>query len=139
MVLQYFALSWKLRSLMSSVLSSNKFLLHILLYVYSQYEHKKIIMLWELTQILIRGPYAAHSQYLLGEKHRAVIMSLWSKVWRCFPSFKSQSIAFMSLPPDAHREPSGETVTVLRYPEWPKWLIFNLQFVRCQTCKLNKI
>lgn len=66
------------------------------------------------TQILMEGPNAAHSQYLLGEKQRAVMMSLWSRVWRCLPSFKSQSIAFMSLPPEAHREPSGETVTVFK-------------------------
>lgn len=87
------------------------------------------------TQILMEGPKAAHSQYLLGEKHSDVMMSLWSKVWRCLPSFKSHSIAFMSLPPEAQREPSGETVTVFKYPEWPKWLIFSLQLVRCQTYK----
>ena len=28
-------------------------------------------------------------------------------------------MAMPSLPPEAHREPSGDTVTVLRYPVWP--------------------
>jgi hypothetical protein len=44
----------------------------------------------------MEGPNAAHSQYLFGEKHKAVMISLWSKVWRCLPSFKSHSIALQS-------------------------------------------
>lgn len=52
--------------------------------------------------------------YLFGEKHRALITSLWSSVYRCLPSFRSHSIALASLPPDAHSEPSGETVTQFR-------------------------
>merc|ERR1719245_1115042 len=43
------------------------------------------------------------------------------------------SIALPSLPPLAHSEPSGERVTVLRYPVWPMWLVFSLQLVRFHT------
>jgi hypothetical protein len=50
----------------------------------------------ENTQILIEGPNAAHSQYLFGEKQSAVMISLWSKVCRCLPSFRSHSIALQS-------------------------------------------
>lgn len=50
----------------------------------------------ENTQILIEGPNAAHSQYLFGEKHSAVMISLWSKVCRCLPSFRSHSMALQS-------------------------------------------
>merc|ERR1719430_117453 len=38
--------------------------------------------------------------------------SLWSRVYKWRSSFRSQSMAFASLPPEAHREPSGDTVTV---------------------------
>ena len=62
------------------------------------------------------GPVAAHNQYRFGLKHKELMMFPPSKVYKCFPSFKSQSIAFPSLPPDAHNEPSGETVTVFKYP-----------------------
>lgn len=65
------------------------------------------------------------------------MMSLWSRVCKCFPSFKSQSIALQSLPPLAHREPSGDTVTVFKYPVCPEWLIFNRQFVRFQTLTMR--
>jgi len=48
----------------------------------------------KLTQILMLGPVAAHSQYRLGLKHRALMVSpAPSRVYRCLPSFKSQSIA----------------------------------------------
>lgn len=56
---------------------------------------------------------AAHSQYLLGENTRALMTSPASKEYKCFDSFKSQSIVMPSLPPDAQSDPSGETVTVL--------------------------
>merc|ERR1712141_233275 len=82
------------------------------------------------SQILMEGPVAAHSQYLLGEKIRALMMSPPSRVYRCLPSFRSQSMAWPSLPPEAHREPSGETVTQFRNSLWPKWLVFSLQLVR---------
>ncbi len=55
---------------------------------------------------------AATSQYLLGLKHKALIMSPASKEYKRFPSAKSHSIATPSLPPLAQREPSGDTVTV---------------------------
>lgn len=38
-----------------------------------------------------------------------------------------------TLPPEAHREPSGETVTVFRYPVWPMWFVFSLQLAKFQT------
>merc|ERR1719186_961184 len=85
------------------------------------------------SHTLMEGPVAAQSQYLLGEKVRALMVSEWSKVWRCFPSFKSQSIALASLPPDAQSDPSGDMVTVFREPVWPMWLVFSLQLVKVHT------
>lgn len=79
------------------------------------HKNKKI----KITQILILGPVAAHNQYRLGLKHNELMIFPPSNVYRCFPSFKSHNIAFPSLPPDAQREPSGDTVTVLRYPVCP--------------------
>lgn len=46
-----------------------------------------------LTQILMLGPVAAHSQYRLGLKQRALMVSPLSRVYRCFPSFRSHSMA----------------------------------------------
>jgi len=43
------------------------------------------------------------------------------------------SMAVPSLPPDAHREPSGETHTVLRYPVCPMRSLRSLQLVKAQT------
>ena len=71
--------------------------------------------------------------YLLGENVRALIVSVLSKVYRCFPSLRSHSMALPSFPPDAQREPSGERVTVFKYPVWPMWLVFSLQLVKFQT------
>merc|ERR1719357_2068505 len=65
------------------------------------------------SQILMLGPVAAHNQYLFGLKVNVLMMSLLSSVYKCFPSLRSHSIALPSLPPEAHRDPSGETVTVL--------------------------
>merc|ERR1719244_2038881 len=79
------------------------------------------------------GPVAAHSQYLLGEKVRALMVSARSSVYKCLPSFRSHSMALASLPPLAQSEPSGDIVTVLRYPVWPMWFVFSLQLVRFQT------
>merc|ERR1719245_2961515 len=42
-------------------------------------------------------------------------------------------MALASLPPEAQREPSGDMVTVLRYPVWPMWLVLSLQLVRFHT------
>merc|ERR1719422_1902041 len=66
------------------------------------------------SQILIVGPVAAHSQYLLGLNVRALMVSAWSRVYRCLPSLRSQSMALASLPPEAQREPSGDIVTVFK-------------------------
>merc|ERR1719412_2816590 len=79
------------------------------------------------SQILMVGPVAAHNQYLLGEKVSPLMGSLWSRVYRCLPSFRSHSMALVSFPPEAQREPSGDMVTVLRYPLWPMWLVLSLQ------------
>merc|ERR1712133_161577 len=68
------------------------------------------------SHILMLGPEAAHSQYRFGLKVRVLIMSPPSRVYKCLPSFRSHSIAFPSLPPEAHKEPSGDTVTVFTYP-----------------------
>merc|ERR1711904_57434 len=50
-----------------------------------------------------------------------------------FPSLRSHNMATPSLPPDAHREPSGETVTALMYPVWPTRLVRSLQLDSCHT------
>merc|ERR1719190_316201 len=42
-------------------------------------------------------------------------------------------MALASLPPEAHKEPSGLMVAVLRSPVCPMWFVFNLQLVRFQT------
>merc|ERR1712243_9538 len=68
------------------------------------------------SQTLMLGPEAAQSQYLFGEKVKLWIVSLLSNVYKCLPSLRSQSIALASLPPLAQSEPSGDRVTVLRYP-----------------------
>jgi len=39
----------------------------------------------------------------------------------------------ITFPPEAHRDPSGDTVTVFRYPVWPMWLVFSLQLARFHT------
>lgn len=41
----------------------------------------------------MEGPVAAQSQYLLGLKQRALMVSPPSRVYRCFPSFRSHSMA----------------------------------------------
>jgi len=42
-------------------------------------------------------------------------------------------MATPSLPPDAHRLPSGDTVTVLMYPVCPTRFVRSLQLVRFHT------
>lgn len=39
----------------------------------------------------------------------------------------------LTMPPEAQRDPSGDTVTVSRGWEWPKWLVLSLQLVRFHT------
>ena len=65
------------------------------------------------SKILMQLAVAAQSQYRLGEKVRAWISSPALREYRCFDSFRSHSMVVPSLPPEAHREPSGEMVTVL--------------------------
>ena len=50
----------------------------------------------QLTQTLTVGPVAAHNQYLLGLNTSALIISPPCSVYKCLPSFKSQSIALPS-------------------------------------------
>ena len=50
----------------------------------------------QLTQALTVGPVAAHNQYLLGLNTSALIISPPCSVYKCLPSFKSQSIALPS-------------------------------------------
>merc|ERR1719231_1660542 len=56
-----------------------------------------------------------------------------SSEYRCLPSFTSHNIVVPSLPPDAHRDPSGEIATVYTTPVWPARLVRNLQSLRFQT------
>lgn len=63
--------------------------------------------------MMIELAVAAHSQYRLGEKASACISSPACSEYRCLDSFRSHNMVVPSLPPDAHREPSGEMVTVL--------------------------
>merc|ERR1719231_847394 len=56
-----------------------------------------------------------------------------SSEYRCLPSFTSHNIVVPSLPPDAHREPSGEIATVYTTPVWPARLVRSLQSLRFQT------
>ncbi len=90
-------------------------------------------LLLSKSQILMHCWVAATSQYLLGLKHKALIMSPASKEYKRFPSAKSHSIATPSLPPLAQREPSGDTVTVFMCPVWPMRLVRSLQSVNFHT------
>ena len=85
------------------------------------------------SQILMELVVAATNQYLLGEKTREWMISPASREYSLLPSVRSQSMAMPSLPPDAHSEPSGETVTLFRYPLWPSRLVLNLQLERDHT------
>merc|ERR1719311_2021478 len=56
-----------------------------------------------------------------------------SNEYKCLPSFTSHSMAVPSLPPEAHREPSGETVLVYTTPVCPTRLVRNMQLLRFHT------
>merc|ERR1719253_1062833 len=56
-----------------------------------------------------------------------------SREYRRFPSFKSQSMAVLSFPPLAAKDPSGETQTVFKYPVCPTRSLRSLQLVKFQT------
>merc|ERR1719311_1752187 len=56
-----------------------------------------------------------------------------SNEYKCLPSLTSQSIAVPSLPPEAHSEPSGETVLVYTTPVWPTRLVRSMQLLRFHT------
>merc|ERR1719221_1100033 len=61
------------------------------------------------------------------------MVELSSKEYKCFPSFTSHNMAVPSLPPEPHKEPSGEMVMVYRTPVCPAKLVFSLQLFRFQT------
>merc|ERR1712050_826893 len=63
----------------------------------------------------------------------ALIVPPASSEYRCFPSFTSQSMAVPSFPPEAHKEPSGDTVAVYTTPVCPTRLVRSLQLLRFQT------
>lgn len=65
------------------------------------------------SKILMHVAVAAHSQYRLGEKTSALMMSPASNEYRCLPSLRSHNMVMPSLPPEAASEPSGETEMVL--------------------------
>jgi len=90
------------------------------------------------SKILMHEAVAAHNQYLLGEKTKALTMSPASKEYKCLPSFKSQSMVIPSFPPEAANEPSGETERVLMYPVCPWWLVLSLHLFNSQTCTKAK-
>eukprot|EP00438_Fugacium_kawagutii_P005983 Skav208859 [mRNA] locus=scaffold4276:52568:52921:- [translate_table: standard] len=56
-----------------------------------------------------------------------------SREYRCLPSFTSHSITVPSFPPEAHRDPSGDTVVVYTTPVWPTKLVRSLQLFRFHT------
>lgn len=78
------------------------------------------------------GPVTAQSQQRLGLKHRLLMMFPPPSVWRCLPLLKPHSMAWLSLPPEAQKDPPGETVTV-QVPVRPMWLVFSLQFTGFHT------
>merc|ERR1719159_590220 len=49
------------------------------------------------------------------------------------PSLTSQSMAMPSLPPEAHKEPSGEIAVVYTTPVWPAKFVRSLQLLKFQT------
>merc|ERR1719197_252197 len=61
------------------------------------------------------------------------MMSPASRLYRRLPSPRSHSMATPSFPPEAHSEPSGDTVTLFTYPVWPSRFFLSLQLVRLQT------
>merc|ERR1719382_729466 len=56
-----------------------------------------------------------------------------SSEYKCLPSLTSHSMAVLSFPPEAHREPSGDTVTVYTTPVCPTRFVRSLQSVSPQT------
>ena len=60
--------------------------------------------------------------------------SVFGKVYRCLPSFRSHNIPCPSLPPEAQSDPSGETVTETNYSK-----DFKLKFVIAQAKRTRKV
>merc|ERR1719401_2891223 len=63
----------------------------------------------------------------------ALMVELASREYKCLPSFTSHNIAVPSLPPEPHRDPSGEMVMVYSTPVCPAKLVFNLQLFKFLT------
>ena len=85
------------------------------------------------SQILMESSVAAHNQYRLGLKTNPLMMLPASRLYSLFPSLRSQSIAVLSLPPEAAKDPSGLTQTVFKYPVCPTRSFLSLQLVKFQT------
>lgn len=72
-------------------------------------------------------------------KYRDVSLHWDPTTWHCHPKYipithtHTARTTQPTFPPEAQREPSGETVTQFKKPLCPKWLVFNLQFVKFQT------
>lgn len=83
--------------LMSELQGYNHWSWRILSSFNQRTESRQLLMCGcELTQILTCGPEAAQSQYLFGLKHMELMVSPASNVYKCLPSFKSQSMAIPS-------------------------------------------
>merc|ERR1719198_2804587 len=69
----------------------------------------------------------------MGLKVSALMVPPASREYKCLPSLTSHNIAVPSLPPEAQREPSGETVQVYTTPVWPTKFVRSLQLLKFQT------
>merc|ERR1719198_666905 len=69
----------------------------------------------------------------MGLKVSALMVPPASREYRCLPSLTSHNMAVPSLPPEAQREPSGETAVVYTTPVWPTRFVFSLQLLRFHT------
>ena len=77
------------------------------------YHNRVQTYLLSRSKIFMQLWVAAHSQYRFGEKTRALTTSPASSEYRCLASLRSQSMVIPSFPPEAAKEPSGETEMVL--------------------------
>lgn len=50
---------------------------------------------------------------------------------------KLTMVNILTFPPDAHREPSGDTPTVDTNAVCPKWFVFSLQLVKFHTYNID--
>jgi len=64
------------------------------------------------SKILREVSVPAHNQYRVGLKIKVLMVSPASKVYKALFSLRSHNRIVPSRPPEAHKEPSGEIVTV---------------------------